>query len=105
MIDFDIEKVKKQDDTNPVYYVQYAHARICSILRKGAGVTAEEAEKLGMDEVARRAVGEEYDLSLLTDPTEADACPQALGVSGAGRGLRARSRPLPPHSLRRGAGR
>ena len=71
MIDFDIEKVKKQDNTNPVYYVQYAQARICSILRKGAGVTAEEAEKLGMDEVARRAVGEEYDLSLLTDPTEA----------------------------------
>ncbi|SES92183.1 arginyl-tRNA synthetase [Olsenella sp. KH3B4] len=71
MIDFDIEKVKKQDNTNPVYYVQYAHARICSILRKGAGVTAEEAEKLGMDEVARRAVGEKYDLSLLTDPTEA----------------------------------
>ena len=71
MIDFDIEKVKKQDNTNPVYYVQYAHARIFSILRKGAGVTAEEAEKLGMDEVARRAVGEEYDLSLLTDPTEA----------------------------------
>ncbi len=71
MIDFDIEKVKKQDNTNPVYYVQYAHARICSILRKGAGVTAEEAEKLGMDEVARRAVGEDYDLSLLTDSTEA----------------------------------
>lgn len=71
MIDFDIEKVKKQDNTNPVYYVQYAHARICSILRKGAGVTAEEAEALGMDEVARRAVGEGCDLALLTDPTEA----------------------------------
>ena len=26
--------VKKQSDENPVYYVQYAHARICSILRK-----------------------------------------------------------------------
>ncbi|MCI2127076.1 MAG: arginine--tRNA ligase [Olsenella sp.] len=71
MIDFDIEKVKRQDNTNPVYYVQYAHARICSILRKGAGVTAGEAEKIGMNEVAKRAVGEEYDLSLLTDPTEA----------------------------------
>ncbi len=34
-------------------------------------MSAEEAEKIGMDEVARRAVGEEYDLSLLTDPTEA----------------------------------
>ncbi|MDO5328520.1 MAG: arginine--tRNA ligase [Coriobacteriia bacterium] len=33
-IDFDIELAKKQDSSNPVYYVQYAHARICSILRK-----------------------------------------------------------------------
>jgi arginyl-tRNA synthetase len=33
-IDFDIETAKKRDATNPVYYVQYAHARICSILRK-----------------------------------------------------------------------
>lgn len=30
-IDFDIEVAKKQDSSNPVYYVQYAHARICSI--------------------------------------------------------------------------
>ena len=71
MIDFDIEAVKRQDNTNPVYYVQYAHARICSILRRAAGVDADEAAKLGMDEVARRAVGENYDLGLLTDPTEA----------------------------------
>ena len=71
MIDFDIEAVKRQDNTNPVYYVQYAHARICSILRRAAGVDADEAAKLGMDEVARRAVGEDYDLGLLTDPTEA----------------------------------
>ncbi|WP_432325599.1 arginine--tRNA ligase [Olsenella uli] len=71
MIDFDIEAVKRQDNTNPVYYVQYAHARICSILRRAAGIDADEAAKLGMDEVARRAVGEDYDLGLLTDPTEA----------------------------------
>ncbi len=71
MIDFDIERAKRQDNTNPVYYVQYAHARICSILRRGAGVTLEEAQELGMDEVAARAVGEGCDLSLLTDPAEA----------------------------------
>ena len=71
MIDFDIERVKRQDNTNPVYYVQYAHARICSILRRGAGVTLEEAQALGMDEVAERAVGEGFDLSLLTNPAEA----------------------------------
>ena len=33
-IDFDIELARKQSADNPVYYVQYAHARICSILRK-----------------------------------------------------------------------
>jgi arginyl-tRNA synthetase len=33
-IDFDIELARKQSAENPVYYVQYAHARIASILRK-----------------------------------------------------------------------
>jgi arginyl-tRNA synthetase len=32
-IDFDIELAKRQSNENPVYYVQYAHARCCSILR------------------------------------------------------------------------
>jgi len=32
-LDFDIDLVKEQSDKNPVYYVQYAHARICSILK------------------------------------------------------------------------
>ncbi|HUQ44626.1 MAG TPA: arginine--tRNA ligase [Candidatus Limnocylindria bacterium] len=37
-MDVDIELAKKQSSDNPVYYVQYAHARIASILRKAAGV-------------------------------------------------------------------
>ena len=81
MIDFDIEQAKKQDNTNPVYYVQYAHARICSILRKGAGVSLEEAAELGMDEVAERAIGPDYDLGLLTDPAEA-ALARKIGEFG-----------------------
>ncbi|MDD5595032.1 MAG: arginine--tRNA ligase [Candidatus Omnitrophica bacterium] len=32
-LDFDLEVAKKETSENPVYYVQYAHARICSILR------------------------------------------------------------------------
>lgn len=35
-IDFDIDLAKEQAPENPVYYVQYAHARICSILRRAA---------------------------------------------------------------------
>jgi len=33
-LDFDLELAKKQSNDNPVFYVQYAHARICSILKK-----------------------------------------------------------------------
>lgn len=35
-LDFDLEKVLDQSKDNPVFYVQYAHARVCSVLRKAA---------------------------------------------------------------------
>ena len=35
-LDFDLELAKQQNADNPVYYVQYAHARICSVNRKAA---------------------------------------------------------------------
>ena len=66
-IDFDIEVAKRQDDTNPVYYVQYAHARICSILRKAAGVEGTDAD---MDTLAAEVVPHDADLSLLVHPCE-----------------------------------
>ncbi|MEL7666748.1 MAG: arginine--tRNA ligase [Actinomycetota bacterium] len=43
-VDFDIALAKERSSENPVYYVQYAHARICSILRKASGAdTADES--------------------------------------------------------------
>ncbi len=33
---FDLDLAKKKSDENPVYYIQYAHARICSILKNAA---------------------------------------------------------------------
>jgi arginyl-tRNA synthetase len=36
-LEFDVELARQQSDKNPVYYVQYAHARIASILRFAAG--------------------------------------------------------------------
>ena len=45
-LEFDLELAKKQSNENPVYYVQYAHARICSIVRnageKGSTIPAYE---------------------------------------------------------------
>jgi arginyl-tRNA synthetase len=72
-IDFDIEAAKKKDASNPVYYVQYAHARICSILRRAASEeTAAKAEagEVVYEDVAREGSPIDCDLSLLTDPSE-----------------------------------
>ena len=66
-IDFDIEVAKKKDASNPVYYVQYAHARICSILRKAAG---EGAEELSADELSAKVIPADVDLSALTHGSE-----------------------------------
>ena len=63
-VDFDIEVAKKQDSSNPVYYVQYAHARICSILRKAAG-----GEGVA-DELASAVVPEAVDLAPLVHDSE-----------------------------------
>ena len=35
-LDFDFDKVLEQSKDNPVFYVQYAHARVCSVIRKAA---------------------------------------------------------------------
>lgn len=55
--DFDLELAAKQSSENPVYYVQYAHARICSIIKKAAeeGIevvtpSAEVLNRLNSDE-------------------------------------------------------
>jgi len=53
---FDIDLAKSASDDNPVYYVQYAHARVCSVLREWGGDVATLANA---------------DLSRLTSPYEA----------------------------------
>ena len=68
--DFDLELAAKQSSENPVYYVQYAHARICSIIKK-AQEQGVELKTPGDDELALLNSKEEKDLirhlSLLTD--------------------------------------
>ncbi len=44
-MDFDLDLAVKEDSQNPVYYVQYAHARICSILRSVPDSVREKLEK------------------------------------------------------------
>jgi arginyl-tRNA synthetase len=50
-LDFDFNKVLEQSRENPVFYVQYAHARICSVIRKAgeAGIAADDASLAAAD--------------------------------------------------------
>lgn len=64
-LNFDIELAKQKSDENPVYYLQYAHARICSILRF--------AEKEG-----RPASGTPANFDLLAAPEELTLIKQLL---------------------------
>ena len=55
-LDFDLDLAKSQSADNPVYYIQYAHARICSLMAQWNGTEADLPEA---------------DLALLTNPREA----------------------------------
>ena len=57
-LDFDLDLAKKKSNDNPVYYIQYAHARICSIFR--------QCKETGL------SLSDKPELSLLTDESEID---------------------------------
>ncbi|MEN2767252.1 arginine--tRNA ligase [Ornithinibacillus xuwenensis] len=57
-LDFDVELARSQSNDNPVFYVQYAHARICTMLK--------QAESKGID------IKQTFDSSLLTAEKEVD---------------------------------
>ncbi|MGJ8625318.1 MAG: arginine--tRNA ligase [Sulfitobacter sp.] len=60
MLDFDFDKVLEQSRDNPVFYVQYAHARVASVLRKAA------AAGIAVDDAALKSA----DLSMLDHEAE-----------------------------------
>ena len=59
-LDFDFDKVMEQTKENPVFYVQYAHARICSVMRKA------QLAEVPVEDAQLRAA----DLTVLSDPAE-----------------------------------
>lgn len=65
-MDFDIDLATKRTDENPLFYVQYAHARICSVLSKAA----EAGFPLGSD----------YNTELLGDPRELNLLKKIMDV-------------------------
>jgi cell division septation protein DedD len=84
---FDINLACSKSDENPVYYLQYAHARICSVLR--------QAQEKGFA-IPAEAEAAEFDLSSLTG-TAATAL--AAKFAGYGETLAVAARDLAPHLI------
>src|SRR6185436_20795789 len=82
---FDVDLARSQSEENPVYYVQYAHARVCAVLRQ-AGIARDAAAGL--------LTG--ADLSPLTSPYE-DALLRRLADFPAELAMAARE--LAPHQI------
>ncbi|MBU4561477.1 arginine--tRNA ligase [bacterium] len=70
-LDFDLELAKKESPENPVYYVEYAHARISSIFKKAKEKkTPKDPDKSGPTGQVKRKKIQEIDLKLLHTPEE-----------------------------------
>jgi arginyl-tRNA synthetase len=83
-LDFDLELAKKQAPENPVFYVQYAHARLASIFREGAA-----------KELTLPADTSAIDLNLL-GPEELDLAKRAIGLPDV---MSAAAEALEPHRI------
>jgi len=67
---FDVDIALTQGDENPVYYVQYAHARICSVLKQAEGADFDEAALINVDLSPLTAVREASLLAKLAEYPE-----------------------------------
>ncbi len=81
---FDVDLALKQNDENPVFYVQYAHARICSVLAQAGAQGHDTGALAGAD------------LSLLTAPTELALMLKLAEYPGM---LSGAARELAPHDV------
>ncbi len=96
-LDFDIALAKEESAENPVYYVQYAHARICAILRKGVGADtsdttvdiAASAKALVRDDAPTHLLDSDPELALMRKLAE---WPEVVEIA---------ARQLAPHKLTR----
>jgi arginyl-tRNA synthetase len=80
-LDFDLDLAKSQSNENPIYYIQYAHARVCSVLEQWGG----DASSLV-----------ELDLSPLTDAYESVLIQRLMAYPEA---IETAARDLAPHLI------
>jgi arginyl-tRNA synthetase len=76
---FDIDLARQQSNDNPVFYVQYAHARVCSLLRQAQekGLDYQQADGLA----ALSALDDAASIELMTEMTRYPEVVEAAGIS------------------------
>ncbi|MDR1742030.1 MAG: arginine--tRNA ligase [Synergistaceae bacterium] len=89
-LEFDLELAKREGSDNPVYYIQYAHARICSVMREAAerGVRAAASAEVFADRDARALLDSVSAFPAEIDGASKDLAPHVLtayALSLAGR--------------------
>ena len=62
-MDFDLDLAKSQSSDNPLYYIQYAHARVCSVMRQMAEKGLSYDQDAGLRNLA--LLGEQHEQALL----------------------------------------
>jgi len=68
-LEFDVEELKKQDSSNPIYYIQYAHARIKTLLAK-SGKDQQEIDSVDLSGIDEAAYDLLFDALLLPEVIE-----------------------------------
>ncbi len=79
-LDFDLELAKSRTNENPVYYIQYAHARICSVFRQMSEKSMEWGQDDGIGNLDRLV--EDHELTLMTSLTR---FPEIVELAAANR--------------------
>jgi arginyl-tRNA synthetase len=79
-LDFDLELAKSRTNENPVYYIQYAHARVASVLRQLASKELEFDSRQGLANLALLSTSQEAAVL-----TAIDRYPEVIATAGANR--------------------
>ncbi|WP_062016771.1 arginine--tRNA ligase [Aureimonas sp. AU4] len=80
-LDFDFRKVTEQSKDNPVFYVQYAHARTASIMRQAEGEGIDVSAVAGLDASALARLGDEGEIALVRKLAEFPRLVQAAAAA------------------------
>jgi len=64
-LDFDFQKVTEQSRENPVFYVQYAHARICSVFRNAAKELQQDVEEVSVGREKLSCLKDDAELAII----------------------------------------